>query len=155
MDRKSQKIHNRTKLKDLPDLVFKVKAKNKRETKFPSPCRCNRVIRAIHRRQDAEHPEPIDVSQSFLPYEELDLCNDFISNELDYIDRFYINFPSHYVLKHVLSDSDPLDNVGSWKEVVQPTKQQRSVGPHRLKPKKTTSKKKTHQKNKKSRSVTT
>ena len=52
-------------------------------------------------------------------------------------------------------DSDPLDDVGSWKEVVQPTNKPRSVYPHKSKPKKTTSKKKTHQKNKKSRSVTT
>ena len=47
-----------------------------------------------------------------------------------------------------------LDNVDSWKEVVQPIKKPRSVGPHKSKPKKTTSKKKTNQKNKKSRSVT-
>ena len=45
-------------------------------------------------------------------------------------------------------DSDPLDNLGPWKEVVQPTKKPRSVSPHKPKPKKTL------QKNKKSRSVT-
>ena len=45
-------------------------------------------------------------------------------------------------------DSDPLDNVDSWKKVVQPTKKPMSVGPHKSKPKKTTSKKKTNQKNK-------
>ena len=47
-----------------------------------------------------------------------------------------------------------LDNVDSWKEVVQPIKKPRSVGPHKSKPKKTTSKKKTNQKHKKSRGVT-
>ena len=51
-------------------------------------------------------------------------------------------------------DSDLLNDLGPWKEVVQPTKKTRSVGPHKSKPKKTTSKKKTRQKNKKSRSVT-
>ena len=51
-------------------------------------------------------------------------------------------------------DSNPLDDLGPWKEVVQPTKKPRSVGPHKSKPKKTTSMKKTRQKNKKSRSVT-
>ena len=51
-------------------------------------------------------------------------------------------------------DSDLLDDVDSWKEVVQPTRKPRSVGPHKSKPKKTTSKKKTNQKIKKSRSVT-
>ena len=41
----------------------------------------------------------------------------------------------------------------SWKEVVRPTKKPRSVGPHKSKPEKTTSKKKIRQKNKKFRSV--
>ena len=54
-------------------------------------------------------------------------------------------------------DIDPLDDVGSWKEVVQPTKKPRSVDPRKLKliqtAKKTTSNKKTRLKNKKSRSV--
>ena len=64
---------------------------------------------AIHRRQDTERLEPIDLSQPLLPYEEPDLCNDFISKEPDYIDRFCINFPRHYVLRHVLLDSDQLN----------------------------------------------
>ena len=51
-------------------------------------------------------------------------------------------------------DSDPLDDVDPWKEVVQPTKKPGRVGPNKSKPKKTTSKKKTNQKNTKSRSVT-
>ena len=53
---------------------------------------------------------------------------------------------------------DFLDDVDSWKEVVQPTKKPRSVDPRKSKPiqtaKKTTNNKKTRQKNKKSRSVT-
>ena len=98
------------------------------------------MICAIHRRQVAERLEPIDISQPFPPYEELDLCNDFISKEPDYIDCFCINFPRHCVLGHVPLDSDPLDKVGSWKEVVQLTKKPRSVGPHKLNQKKTTSK---------------
>ena len=51
-------------------------------------------------------------------------------------------------------DSNLLNDVNSWKEVVRPTKKPRSVGKHKSKPKKTTSEKKTNQKNKKSRSVT-
>ena len=51
-------------------------------------------------------------------------------------------------------DSNPLDDVESRKEVVQPTKKPRSVGPHKSLLKKTTSEKKTNQKDKKSRSVT-
>ena len=84
------------------------------------------MIRAIHRRQVAEHLESIEVSQHILPYDELDL-------EPDYMDRFCINFLRHCVLGHVLSDSDPLDDLGSWKEVVRPTRKPRSVGPHKSK----------------------
>ena len=101
------------------------------------------MICAIHRRQVAEHLESIEVSQHILPYDEPDLYNNYISKDLDYIDCFTINFPRHCVLGHVLLDSDPLDELGSWTEVVRPTKKPRSVGPHKSKPKKTTSKKKT------------
>ena len=78
-----------------------------------------------------------------MAYDETDLYNDYITKEPDYMDRFSINFPRHCVLGLVLSDYNPLNNFGPWKEVVQPTKKPRSVGPHKSKPKKTTSKKKT------------
>ena len=112
------------------------------------------MIRAIHCRQVAEHLNLSDLSQHILPYDEPDLYNDFITKEPDYKDRFNPNFPRHCVLGHVLLDSDPLNNLGPWQEVVRPTKKPKSVGPHKSKPKKTTSMKKTRQKNKKSRSVT-
>ena len=50
-------------------------------------------------------------------------------------------------------DSNPLNNVDSWKEVVQQSRKPRSVGPRKSKPKKSTNQKKISQKNKKSRSV--
>ena len=75
-----------------------------------------------YRRQVAEHLESIDLSQHILPYDEPDLYNDYITKEPDSVDRFYINCPRHCVLGHGLLDSDPLDNLGPWKEVVQPTK---------------------------------
>ena len=78
--------------------------------------------------------------------------------EQDKADRFSISFPQHCVFGHVLSDTDPLDDVDSWKEVVQPSKKLRSVDPCRSNPiqttRKTTSNKKLQQKNTKSRSVT-
>ena len=76
------------------------------------------MIRAIHCHQVAEHLESVEVSQLILPYDEPDLCNDYISRDPDYIDRFSTNFPRHCVLGHVLSDSNPLDELGSWTEVV-------------------------------------
>ena len=80
------------------------------------------MIRAIHRYQVAEHLKSIEVSQHILPYDEPDLYNDYISKEPDYTDCFSINFPRHCVLRHVLLDSDPLVELGSWTEVVQSTK---------------------------------
>ena len=112
------------------------------------------MIRAIHRRQVAKHLESIKMSQHIFPYDEPDLYNDYIIKELDYMDRFCINFPRHCVLGHILLDSNLLNNLIPWKKVVQPTKKPRSVGPHKSKSKKTTSNKKTRQKSKKSRSVT-
>ena len=38
--------------------------------------------------------------------------------EQDKADRIFINFPRHCVFGHVLSDTNPLDDVDSWKEVV-------------------------------------
>ena len=46
-------------------------------------------------------------------------------------------------------DSDLHKDLGPWKEVVQPINEPRSVGPHKSKPKKTRSMKKTRQNNKK------
>ena len=151
---KPWKIHQDTNTTCLPNKDLKVKTRNNKETKFSPPCRRDRMICAIDCHQFAGHLESIEVSQHILPYDELDLYNDYISKEPDYINLFSINFPCHCVLGHVLSDSDPLNDLGPWKEGVRPTKKPRSVGPHKTKPKKTTSKKKTRQKNKKSRSVT-
>ena len=51
-------------------------------------------------------------------------------------------------------DYDLLNNVDSWKKVVQPSRKPRSVGPCKLKPTQLTNQKKINQKNKKSRNVT-
>ena len=76
----------------------------------------------------------------------------------DESDWFPISFPKHCVFGHILLNTDPLDDVDSWKKVVQPSKKPRSVGPHRSNLMqtvwKTTSNKKLRHKNKKSRSIT-
>ena len=54
--------------------------------------------------------------------------------EQDKADQFSISFPRHCVLGYVLSDTDPLDEVDSWKEVVQPSKKPRSVDLRRSNP---------------------
>ena len=135
-----------------------MKTRSVKGTKHPSPRRRDRMIRALHRRQVREQLHLSNLNQHILPYDEPDLYHDFITKDTSQPSRFIINFPRHCVLGHVLSDSDPLNDLGPWKEVVQPTKKPRSVDPRKLKPiqtlKKTTNNKKTHQRNKKSRSVT-
>ena len=92
---------------------LKVKTRNDKETKLPPPHRQDRMICAIHRRQVTEQLESTAVSQHILPYDEPDLYNDYISKEPDYVDRFCINFPRHYILGQVLSDSELLNDLGS------------------------------------------
>ena len=78
--------------------------------------------------------------------------------EGDENDRFSISFPKNVGFGRVLSDTDLLDNMVPWKEIVQPSKKPRSVGSRRLNPmqtsRETTSNTKLQQKNKKSRNVT-
>ena len=135
------KIRKEERKTKLSDPVLKVKTRTKWEYKVPLPCRRYQMICAISHCKDAELRKCIEVTQPLPPPEVPDLCNNFISKESDYIDRFCINFPRHCAFGHVFLDYNPLNDVDSWKEVVWPTKKPRSVGPHKLEPKKTTSKK--------------
>ena len=134
---------------------LKIKGRKLRTFKSPPPQILNRMLQAINNRanrQDLNNNE-----HHSLPYDKPDLCKDYISMEQDNTDRFYISFPRHCVFGHVLSNTDPLDDVDSWKEAVRPSKKPKSVGPRRSNPiqtaQKTTSNKKLQQMNKKSRSV--
>ena len=130
--------------------------------KFPpwhaeiAPWRLNCILRAISR--DENHQDINDNAEYVLSYNKPNLCNDYISKEQGSVDRFSINFPRHYILGHVLLDTNPLNEVDTWKEVVQPSKKPRSVDPRRLNPIQTvrnaTNNKKMQQKNKKFRSIT-
>ena len=84
-----------------------------------------------------------------LPYGEPDLYSNYILKNPDFIDHFCINFPCHCVLNQVDSDTNLLDNMLLAKNILQPTKRPRSVGPHKSKSEKTTSKKESHLQNKK------
>ena len=135
---------------------LKINSRKKGVTRSPPPQRLNRMLCAIHRNKNCQDKNKID--QSIFSYDEPNLCNDYISKEHGSNNRFGVNFHQHCVLGHVLLDIDPLDDVDSWKEVVLPTKKTRNLGPHKLKPikttKKTTNNKKIRQKNRKSRGVT-
>ena len=108
---------------------LKIKGRKLGTFKSPPPRRLNRMLQAINsqeKRQDVNNNE--DYS---LLYNEPDLWNDYISMEQDKTDWFSISFPRHCVFGHVLLDTDPLNEVDSWKEVVQPSKKSRSVDPRR------------------------
>ena len=90
------------------------------------------MIRAINLCQDATLRGSTKSKPPFLPFDEQNLCNDYILKDTEYIDRFCINFPCNCVLNQVDQDTDLLDNVFLTKVVLQPTKKSRSVGPHKL-----------------------
>ena len=82
----------------------------------PPPRRLNYMIEAIH--SWVNHQDINDIEHHSLPYNKPDLCNDYISMEQDKADRFPISFPRHCIFGHVLLDTNPHNNVDSWKEVV-------------------------------------
>ena len=137
-----------------PDL--KIKGRKLGTFKSPPPQRLNCMLCTISRQENRQDIN--DNAEYVLSYDEPDLCNNYISKEQDSADRFFINFSRHCVLGHDLSDTDPLNEVDSWMEMVRPSKKPRSVDPHRSNPiqtvRKATNNKKIQQKNKKSRSVT-
>ena len=110
------KLQNKNASTNMPNLGLEVNDRNKGETKLPSCRRCDRMLHTIHCRQNTNCQEATNISQPSLPYNEPNLCNDYIFKALGYNDRFCINFPCHCVLGHVLSDTNPLDNVGSTGE---------------------------------------
>ena len=107
--------------------------RNKSKTSLPSPYRQKQMVRAIDLYQDATRQEYMEVKPTFLPYGELDLYNNYMLKDLNYIDCFSNNFPCHFVLNQVDCDTNLLDNVNFTKNILQPTRKQRSVGPHKLK----------------------
>ena len=86
----------------------------------------------------------------FLPFDEPNLCNDYI-----FMDPEFSDFYCHCFLNPVDSKTNLLDNVILTKIIVRPIKKPRSVGPHKSKLEETTIKKKSSLKNKKFRSVST
>ena len=117
---------------------LKIKGRKLGILKSPPPRRLNCVLQAINswaNRQDLNNNE-----HHSLPYDKPDLCKDYISMEQDDTDWFSISFPRHCAFRHDLSDTNPLDDVDSWKEVVRPSQKPRSVSSRRLNPIKTAQK---------------
>ena len=99
------------------------------------------MICAINLHQDATLCGSIKMKPLFLPFNEPKLCNKYILRDSEYIDCCCINFLCHRVLNQVDVDINLLDNVLLTEVTLQPTKKPRSVGPHKSKSKKATSKK--------------
>ena len=108
------------------------------------------MICAINLCQDTTLCECIKIKPSFLPFDETNLCNDYIFMDPKYIDRFCHRFPNQVDL-----NPNMINNAFLTKVVVRSTEKPRSVGPHKSKLKKTMNKKKSCIKNKKFRSVST
>ena len=115
---KAHKIFQRVTSIDLLDYGLQVKTRNAGEYKVPPPRILYWMICAISRQKDAEHRKLTGATQPLLPPEEPNLCDNFISKETRCFDRFHLNFPQHCVFGHILLDSDSLNYVDSWKEVV-------------------------------------
>ena len=90
---KAHKICQRVSLTDLLDRVLPVKTRSAGEYKVPHPQRLRQMIWATSCRKDAERRKLIEATQPLLPPEEPNLCDNFISKEPGYFDRFHINFP--------------------------------------------------------------
>ena len=99
------------------------------------------MICAINLCQNATFCGSTKMKPPFLPFDEPNLCNNYILRDPKYVDRFCINLLCHCILNHIDLDTNLLDNMILTKVVVQLTKIPRSVGPHKSKSEKTTSKK--------------
>ena len=109
--------------------VIKIKGTKLESFKSPLPQRLTRMLHVINcqkHRQDINNKEDYSLS-----HDEPEMCNDYISMIQDKVDQFSISFPRHCVFGHVLLDTDPLDEVDSWKEVVRSSKKPRSIDPRR------------------------
>ena len=113
MHRKVHKIQQHVKSTDISNHGLQVKTRSAGKYKFPQPIRLYQMIPAFSRQKDAERRKLTGTTQPLLPPEEPNLCNDFISKEPGYFDRFHLNFPQHCVFGQILLDSDLLDDVDS------------------------------------------
>ena len=131
-------------------MVYK---RNSGNTKAPFPCRKNRMLRDLNHCQDITVRKSTKLKSSLLPFEELNMGNNHLSSNVEYDNRFSINFPLQHTLTKIDLNTNPLDKVILTEVVLQPTKKPRSVGPHKSISKKNGNKEKSCLGNKKFRSM--
>ena len=105
----------------------------------PRPAGINKlmmVLMVVLKSSQSNPLKPLPVVCESLPTStNQDFCNDSVTMIPAYTGRFCINYPIQCVLGYVLLDSNLLDKVDLWKEIVQPSRNSRSVGPRKPKPK--------------------
>ena len=116
---------------NIPHYGLKVKERKNRKTKTPSPCQQNRMLHAIKHCQNTFLWNSTRMLPSFLPFDEPNLCNDYIFMNSEYNNRLCF-------LNQVDSDTDLLDNMILHQIIIQPTKKPRNIGPHKSRSKTTT-----------------
>ena len=124
-----------------------VKGRKSGYTKAPSPCRRNWMLRSLNYRQDITARRYTKLKTSLLPFEELNMGNDNLSNNSEYDNRSNIIFPFHHTLNQIDSNTDLVDRVILIEVVLQPTKKTRSVGPNKSISKKNGNKRKSRLEN--------
>ena len=92
------------------------------------------MLHVINHRRNTFLQVSTRMKPPFLPFDEPNLCNDYISMDPEYNDGFCF-------LNQVDSNIDLLDNVLLTKVVAHPTKKPRNVDPHKSKSEKTTKQK--------------
>ena len=88
-----------------------VKGRKSGNTKAPSPCRQNRMLRALNHCQDITVCGSTKLKLSLLPFEELNMGNNHLSTNSEYDNRSSINFPLHHALNQVDLNTNLLDEV--------------------------------------------
>ena len=140
---------------NIPYNDLKVKGRRNGNTKTPSPQKWNQILCAINLCQDNTLRGSTKTKPPFLPYDEPNLCNDYLLRDSEYIDCSCINFSCYGVLNQVDSNMDLLNNVILTKVALQSTTKTKECRPTQIKIKENNKQKEITPKNKKVKSENT
>ena len=101
-----------------------VKGRKNDNTKAPSPCKRNLMLRSFNHHQDITVRENTRLKSSFLPFKELNMGNGDLSTNSKYDNCSKINFLLHHALNQVDLNTDLLDKVMLTEVVLRPIKNQ-------------------------------
>ena len=98
-----------------------VKGRKSGNTKAPSPCKQNRMLRSLNHRQDITVCKNTKLKSSFLSFKELNMSKGDLSTNSEYDNRSNINFPLHHALNQVDSNTVGYQTITLWIYYVHPT----------------------------------